>query len=69
METAAGDAIATVRWPLFVAGRIQNNQCKNVYVPHAIDTGEECRCEFQMHGIIQPVLRLVHLSDNETGDG
>lgn len=31
-----------VLWPLLVARRIKNDECKDVNVPHAVNPGEKC---------------------------
>lgn len=69
VQIVAAGAVSTTGWPLLVAGCIQNDQCENVNVPHAVDAGEECWREFKVEWIVQTVLAFRHLPDDEAGDG
>lgn len=54
-------AVSIVSRNMFMTGRIQNNQCEYVDVPHAVNAGEKGRCEFQVDRIIPSPLSLGHL--------
>lgn len=47
--------------PLLVAGRVQDDQRKDVDVPHAVHAGEERRRELDLHVVVPPPLALGHL--------
>lgn len=59
----------TVSFPLFVAGRIQNDQRENVNVPHAVDAGEESRCELHLDIVVPFPFAFRHLAHYETDNG
>ena len=57
--------------PLLVAGSVQENQAKNVQVPHAVHPGEEAARVLEGGAeILVPLVRpLGHLADDEADDG
>lgn len=55
-------------WPLLVTGRIEDDQCKNVDIPHAVDASEKSRGEFKMNGVIPTILSFDHLAHDEAND-
>lgn len=55
--------------PLFVAGRIQNEQRQDVNVPHAINARVESRSQFPLLVFIPLPLSLGNLSQDEPDDG
>lgn len=49
IQNTSAVTITWIGWPLFMTGRIQNQQSKYVDIPHSIDAGEKCRGEFQIN--------------------
>lgn len=54
--------------PPLVTWSVENDEGKNINVPHPVNTGEESRREFQLNVIPLPP-RFTDLSENKADDG
>lgn len=58
-----------VDWPFLVTRCVQDNQRKDIDIPHSVDSGEESRGELQVDVLVPLPATFRYLADDETNHG